>query len=725
MDDTVTTPIKSTTISSSKMMGRDVGDTNSSSPGKESKIGKLSRILRTTRVKVNETENQIKDIDKIVKINAEKITRLKNIIKIQKSTLAENLSSLDQKAEFASVEKSLNAIIETLRKEKKAEDKAAEDARKKGERNRAKNREKKLESSLGKGIKQFTGKIIKPFKSIFDKIFDFLLNVLLGRTVIKLIDWFSDDENKEKIDNLINFVKDWWPALTAAVLLFGTGFGSLAAGIVSIVAGFIPKMIGVIAKLTMVIAKSPIALPVLAAAAAGIGIYGIGKMLGNDKVAENEGKRQEITRKGLEEAPSTKDMSAGDREALVQGSRQRDAGGSGSLNNMPNQFIDPLGIRNDPTGMGGMRGMGGMNRFNGGGKVPGKGPNKDTVPAMLSPGEFVMSRGAVDKFGTGILASMNSIGGGNNKPKISDGVTYASGGGMVGNNNYGSNLKFKSPIMGYPNYEKPTDEAGQFFSRIYKAAKAAGDPFPEIVAAQAVEESNFGRSPLAMEANNLFGQDAPSDYPPSQTYKYIDPIEGEHTAIKFKSIEDSVKYRVRIWKEYYGDAKTPSEAITNLATAGYNPHAIYPGKINGVLRDYGIVPNQPRPNMNDVRPTNQPTFANRVEDTPVGPKGLIQSLTDSEGLSGIYMNPINKIFGNQSKTQPNLQTPAQISSSQTKKTSNIKPLERSAPKVSFLPLPTSNDDTPIADASGRTTIPPFSAATQGSRFKKQVLGMVT
>ena len=67
-----------------------------------------------------------------------------------------------------------------------------------------------------------------------------------------------------------------------------------------------------------------------------------------------------------------------------------------------------------------------------GGMVPGGGPNKDTVPAMLAPGEFVMSRGAVQKYGSGMLGSMNAAGGGTNLPQRMDGITYAAGGGMIG-----------------------------------------------------------------------------------------------------------------------------------------------------------------------------------------------------------------------------------------------------------------------------------------------------
>ena len=40
--------------------------------------------------------------------------------------------------------------------------------------------------------------------------------------------------------------------------------------------------------------------------------------------------------------------------------------------------------------------------LNKGGTVPGSG-NTDTVPAMLTPGEFVMSKGAVQKYGVDTL----------------------------------------------------------------------------------------------------------------------------------------------------------------------------------------------------------------------------------------------------------------------------------------------------------------------------------
>ena len=65
-----------------------------------------------------------------------------------------------------------------------------------------------------------------------------------------------------------------------------------------------------------------------------------------------------------------------------------------------------------------------------GGGVPGQGTG-DTVPAMLEPGEFVMSKGAVQNEGLENLEQMNAEGGGTNRPIIRGGTTYAQGGGSI------------------------------------------------------------------------------------------------------------------------------------------------------------------------------------------------------------------------------------------------------------------------------------------------------
>ena len=56
---------------------------------------------------------------------------------------------------------------------------------------------------------------------------------------------------------------------------------------------------------------------------------------------------------------------------------------------------------------GGGGGGRGMSRFARGGMVPGQG-NRDTVPAMLTPGEFVIKKSSVKSLGTDTLARMNN-----------------------------------------------------------------------------------------------------------------------------------------------------------------------------------------------------------------------------------------------------------------------------------------------------------------------------
>ena len=78
-------------------------------------------------------------------------------------------------------------------------------------------------------------------------------------------------------------------------------------------------------------------------------------------------------------------------------------------------------------------------RMAGGGEVPGDqyysgggaALGTDTVPAMLTPGEFVVSRPAVQKIGLNNLLEMNAAGGGTNRPTVGPGGLYARGGGRV------------------------------------------------------------------------------------------------------------------------------------------------------------------------------------------------------------------------------------------------------------------------------------------------------
>ena len=335
----------------------------------------------------------------------------------------------------------------------------AKDAKQEAEKKRRSLKESLMEGGgkVWEGIKKVGQKVIEPFKNIWNKILGFLQTILFGRAVMKIWDWFSKEENIGKIDSIFKFLKDWWPALLAAYLVFGNGLTRFALGLIAKLGIWTAKLMGPVIKglLAAAMKMGPWGWKAAAVIGTGLAVYGVGKMMGKDKVVENETERANTSREALENAESTKDLSAGDREGLVQGTRLEDAGGPGSLNNMSDQFNDPLGLRQDPTGMGG-----GM-KFSEGGKVPGSG-NKDTVPAMLTPGEFVMSKGAVSKWGANTLAGMNAAGGGTNQPNVMmsgggpvsikpRGISYYSQGGSVSlpSMNFHSPIKnnFHSPIQ--------------------------------------------------------------------------------------------------------------------------------------------------------------------------------------------------------------------------------------------------------------------------------------
>ena len=322
------------------------------------KIGGLN-VKRSTitadSFKKGTSQESVDNIENRVATNEKKITLLKKIIKLRKGNVDKQLGQGGSPLleSLQSIASTVDSIRDTLIKQQDNDKSVAESMRREKEEDERKGQEKGLESSKPNILQKVGDTVMKPVMGLFGRIFNFLKTLFLGKILMNFIDWFSNPANQGKIQTLVRFVKDWWPALTAAVLLFGTGFGGLVAGLIGTITFFIGAMgkaivalksakfmsmipgggkIGAIAKVA-----APLAL------AGGVG-YGIGRMQGGDDQQE------------------------------------------------------PL-------------------QMNKGGTVPGSG-NKDTVPAMLTPGEFVMSKGAVQEYGVDTLEGMNAAAGGTNIPVL-------------------------------------------------------------------------------------------------------------------------------------------------------------------------------------------------------------------------------------------------------------------------------------------------------------------
>jgi hypothetical protein len=458
-----------------------------------------------------------------------------------------------------SIKNTLDAFLK-FRKGADEQERRAYEAQKRAKREAVLENVQKGMSAVSNAVKTF----ISPFQDIVDRIFRFIFFTLLGRTFNQLMGWFSDPKNTQKVQVLQRFLKDWWPTLLGAAVLFLTPFGRFVRGVLRIVGGLtgkligqIPKLAGAIGGLRLVLARNPLLATIAVGAAAVGGVAATVSYFNREQSKEPED--QEVTNAQQQ----VQQFSSG-------GSILRSLFGFNRVNPYA-QLFGYGGITND-TGQ----------------KISGFGPDTQLIAAQ--PGEIVINKKTVEAVGSDTFLTLNRYygGPGANQPKL--GRLFNTGG-QVGA--YGQNLKYKSPIVGYPNYQQPKDPFGSFYAKIYRLAKAYGDPFPEVTAAQAAEESGYGTSNLAKKANNLFGQDAPAG---SAGYKYFDPVEKrEHNAMMFKSLAESVAYRVNKWKKYYGDAKTPEQAIINISKAGYNPHAPYPGKIISLMREQGVEPSLPSP----------------------------------------------------------------------------------------------------------------------------------
>ena len=323
---------------------------------------------------------------------------------------------------LAIVVRGIDSIVETLKAEKKQDTKHFSFLRKMVERFKRRRDENKLEFQIFDGLKKTATAALEPVKSAWSKLLDFLQNVILGRVLFKILEWMGNKDNKSKLESIIKFFKDWWPTLLAAYLLFGNSFGRMAVRLGVMVAKFatkliqklIPKLLTGLAKLK---AGSLLKGGLIAGAVvgAGVGIYQMGKMMNKDKEGENIADAQNQSSEKLQE----EGMDAGGAEVLSQSVTTENVNRmtQGDTNIRSNTNILQTGM-DDPLG-------GGRFGLNKGGTVPGSG-NTDTVPAMLTPGEFVMSKGAVQKYGVDTLEGLNAAAGGTNKPTLMGG--YNEGG---------------------------------------------------------------------------------------------------------------------------------------------------------------------------------------------------------------------------------------------------------------------------------------------------------
>lgn len=423
--------------------------------------------------------NGIDIVDRRSLNNSRKITSIKNIIKSRGGDLAENLKSVSP--DRLKVLDNIDSLLASMK----------EDERKRKENERRKLEESRLETRYKK-LKQTTEKILSPVRGVLDRIVKAFIAILTGRFLVKLVEWLSNPSNQKKVNAILRFLTDFGPKLLSLYILFGTRFGRAIRSLSGLIIkgglrigaatllllrkmGF--KRAGMMARSLLGRSGRRIATG-LQIGAATAGFFGLNSLFGGGLDGGGGSSSDQVDREILDQNQDIKDayeaglthtigMTAleslpvvGPIGALAVDFARGNYNEGGLVYTPPVDF-DPSLIP-APTGGGGgtnalteqakvktfgmaigdaIQGFFGITPkrlredaqyLSGGGKVEGR-SGIDKVPAMLTQGEFVMSRGAVQKFGVKNLMEMNAAGGGTNKPRFVRDTVYAQGGGIIGN----------------------------------------------------------------------------------------------------------------------------------------------------------------------------------------------------------------------------------------------------------------------------------------------------
>ena len=294
--------------------------------------------------------------------------------------------------------KRLQNVVNILKgKASNAED-AADEKGQEAEKAKRIKKEKKKEAGAKKlGIPGPIKKALAPVTSLWDTIVQMLGAIIIGWGVTKLLTWLQDPKNAKAVEQFKDFVVTFLPPilkglLALAALNVATKLFLFTKSIVMGAAGMIKALWSFAGKIFMWAAANPWL-------AAGIGLaalIGGAALLGAKGKEESGGDLQGDVQS--DEGISVDEVQkAGDDSVTAQGAK-----GGGIIEE--------------------------IQRFKGGGLARGT----DTVPAMLTPGEYVMSKNAVSMYGGGLFEGMNKAAGSTALPKRANGITYAAGGGLMG-----------------------------------------------------------------------------------------------------------------------------------------------------------------------------------------------------------------------------------------------------------------------------------------------------
>lgn len=649
-------------------------------------------ILNTQKTNISLIGNirqlvaSVVSIEKIVNNNSRKITSLKNISKNQSTRISgENIGAKLPGSSTSNVEDSITkisvsvaSIAAILAGRKKALDNTAAFDRRKAEQEKRGLAEANLEKKF-EGLKSAAEQIISPVKSILDRIIDFFVTVFLGRVVYKLLEWFGDKKNADKVKAIGRFLGDHWPKLLALYLLFGTSLGRFALSLTKIVA---KGAVGLLAKI-LLLSKAR------KAQRAGRFLSGRGG-------------------RGLASAVITT-AAVGGTLALSEGLKGSDEPEPAVQKYSGGGFVMPKfpAFRGGGFNFKGM--LGGMGDTFGGFVSGEKGVDK--IPAMLSDGEFVMSAGAVQKYGVDTLETMNAAGGGTNKPKMISGTTYAAGGGAIGG------------------AAKPLSANAKLAYNTMKLQFPTAKPYHIAGAMANFETEAPGLKPNTYQIGGGPGRGIAQWETPGRwdtaTKKYgpsiINSLPLQLAYVKHEMDTGNPDSEGRPQLPYGRNTKSTWLNSTNLIDATTNFMKAYEA------------PGIPHLDRRLANAKSIMTSINNSNSKVGSSKPKPQSQNVFQQLGSSVASGVRNLFGQPAQASPmpyekggyapkSARPTSPIGSSKSVPRPTIKPLTPPKPRVMYVPAPSSQSGGGYG-GSASTSVPSFSATAPGGNAKQKTLGV--
>ena len=531
------------------------------------------------------------------------------------------------------INETLGRILESLTNQNQAIKKTEENERKRQERLRRRGREEDLEKGISK-VTAFASRVLAPVRGILDRILNFILYTLLGRAFVKFIDWFNDPKNKEKVEVLTRFLKDWWPALLGALVLFTTPFG-----------GFVRAFIGTVSKLTFRLAK--FAIPKLVKFAAKNPLLAGGALAAGGAylaTQQNTQRRDEFKKTDPNIVTPGSGKTPGSSQLMQESILQRGIGGfkgGGMIPFIPQVPVESIAYEE-----------GGYIDDEAGVDITGAGPDTQLIAAQ--PGEIVMSKKAVDKYGAGFLLNLNKAAGGTNIPRMTNNIQLAAGGGFIGkaSHHLQKDEALSSLTKGVNDYIKPGGSSvvsGMKWSSI--------KPDTPIHA----YEDSVGKSTIGWGStyyDSILNGKKPVRMGDTITKRKADNILKTNIGNLSKRYQKEIPH----WNKMSDDQK--AGVLVVGYNAPYGPIGSYK-KLTKSLQTGDMVtaskevqrggPSQFRLNLEKQLLLSGPKDLTKVGPPkakvvkPAGPKGIRESLSDDSGLSGIIPKPIRNLFAPKSK----------------------------------------------------------------------------